>query len=327
LLGHDHHHDHDHDHDHHGHGHDHGHGHAHGEGHAHARGGEKKRLYAALFLTGTILVAEAVGGILSHSLALLSDAGHMLTDLSALLLTLFAMTFAMRPADHRRSYGFYRLEILAALANGLVLLALAGFIVYEAVGSFMHPHEVHTGLMLVIACVALVVNLIGASILHGAHSLNVRAAYLHVLADTLSSVAVIIGAIVMWIWPAATQVDPTISCLISLFIVFSALRLLRDAVNILLEAVPHGVDPARVESDIGKLPGVREVHDLHIWTITSGMFALSAHIVVESSPDSPCSLHDALISEVQRLLERDHRIMHSTLQIESQDHEHVSAIH
>ena len=313
-----------HDHDDHG---GHGHGHAHGEGHAHARFGEKRRLWVAICLTGTILVAEAVGGVVSHSLALLSDAGHMLTDLSALLLTLFAMTFATRPADMRRSYGFYRLEILAALGNGLLLLGLSTFIVYEAVGRFVHPTLVHTNIMLPVAAVGLVANVIGVYVLHGAHSLNVRAAYLHVLADTLSSIAVIIGGVIMWVWPAATEVDPAVSCLISAFIIFSALRLLRDAVNILLEAVPHGVDPARVESDIGKLPGVREVHDLHIWTITSGMFALSAHIVVETAPEAPCALHDALIAEVQRLLERDHRIMHSTIQIESQDHEHVSAIH
>jgi len=257
----------------------------------------------------------------SHSLALLSDAGYMLTDLSALLLTLFAMTFAMRPADPRRSYGFYRLEILAALANGLVLLALSGFIIYEAVGRFVHPHEVHTQIMLIIAGIALAVNLVGAYILHGAHSLNVRAAYLHVLADTLSSFAVIVGGVIMWIWPGATEVDPSISCLISLFIIFSALKLLRDAVNILLEAVPHGVDPARVESDIGKLPGVREVHDLHIWGMSTTETALTAHLVMpEGHPG------DAALSAIARDLDERFGIDHATLQIELADSAEICAL-
>ena len=280
-----------------------------------------------MVLTGTILVAEAVGGIVSGSLSLLSDAGHMLTDLSAQIISLLALVFATRPPDERRSYGFHRLEILAALLNGLVLLVLAGYLVYSAIRRGVGGAAVDTHVMLPVAIVGLVANLIGVFLLRGARSLNVRSAYLHVLSDALASLAVIIGGVIMWLTNGMYVLDAVLACLIALLILVSSYRLLRDAIDVLLEAVPKGLDPSRVRADIHGVPGVREVHDLHIWTITSGVISLSAHIVVDAPEGAPCSMHDALIQNVQRLLEKKHKILHSTLQVESAGHEHVSDIH
>jgi len=336
ALTHDHGH-HGHGHDHHDHPHDHGHeGHDHGphgddHGHAHAtleaRPSERRRLTAVIALTATILVAEAVGGILSGSLALLSDAGHMLTDLSAQVISLLALIFAARPPDERRSYGFHRLEILAALLNGLVLMVLAGYLVYQAVRRGIGGAPVDTHVMLPVAAIGLVANGVGLYLLRGARSLNVRSAYLHVLSDTLASLAVIIGGVVMLLVQGAYVIDAILASLIAVLILVSSYRLLRDAVDVLLEAVPRGLDPQRVRADILLLPGVREVHDLHIWTITSGIISMSAHVVVDAEPGSSCEGHDRLIQDVQRLLEKRFEIMHSTLQIESASHQHVSSIH
>lgn len=304
--------------------------HPHGAGkhphdHAHDRTQDRRRLTLTLALTGTILVAELIGGFVARSLALLSDAGHMVTDLSAQLLSLLALLFAARPADARRTYGYYRLEILAALANGVVLVVLAGFIMYEAIQRVGSPTEVRTGILIWIASIGLATNLVAAVVLHGARSLNVRGAYLHILFDGLSSLAVVIGALVMHFTDGLYVLDPILGIAIAILVLLGAYRLIREATDVLLEAVPAGIDLEQVRREVQALEGIEDVHDLHIWTITSGMFAMSAHIVVHSG--AKVTDNDALLTRVKELLHRNHRITHSTLQIESTDYEHVAHVH
>jgi cobalt-zinc-cadmium efflux system protein len=289
----------------------------HDHAHGHDRKSERGRLALTLVATTIILVAEVVGGLLSHSLALLSDAGHMLSDVVAQALSLAAMFIAVRPPDARRSYGWHRVEILAALLNGLTLFALSGWILWSGWLRLRAPVEVHTGMMLVVAGVGLVANVIGAWLLHGAQSLNARSAYLHILTDLLSSVAVVLAGGIMYFARGLYWVDPLLSMLIGVFILYSAYRLIREAVDVLLETVPRGIDLGGVSRAIVDLGGVAAVHDLHIWTITSGLYALSAHLVI-GPPNQP----DELIRKVNVMLRRDYSIAHTTLQIESEDADH-----
>jgi cobalt-zinc-cadmium efflux system protein len=319
---------------HHEHGHGHEHEHEHEEleiadvrlahHHTHARSLDRRRLIGALVLTTVILVAEVLGGVLSRSLALLSDAGHVLTDLSAQLLSLLALVFASRPADARRTYGYYRLEILAALANGVFLIGLSAVLIYEAIGRFASPEPVKAGLMLAVAAGGLVANLVAAYLLHGAHTLNVRGAYLHVLSDTLASVAVVVGGLIMAWRRGLYLLDPILSLGIAVVVIISAVRLLREATEVLLEAVPAGVDLEQVREEVLACGGVLDVHDLHVWTISSGMHALSAHVVVK---DSHAEGSDAVLTQVKEALLRRYSIAHSTIQIESEDYEHVGHVH
>jgi cobalt-zinc-cadmium efflux system protein len=324
--------------------HGHHHGHDHGPGHDHdhppyrsmkapgavdhkaehreGRNRERNRLIIVTALTALILVAEVIGGLMSGSLALLSDAGHMLSDVAAQVLSLLALAIAARPADDKRTYGYYRIEILAALANGLALLGLSGWILWSAWGRLRGgPQEIHTTLMIAVAAIGLVANLICAWLLHDAKSLNVRGAYLHILLDSLSSLAVVAGGAVMALLHGSYLIDPILSIAIGLFVIYSAYRLVRDAVDVLLETAPSHLDTGGVCKAIAACAGVRDVHDLHIWSITSGMYALSAHVVVDSA-----DLHrnDTVLSEIQALLLRDFHISHSTIQIESHEYEHVS---
>ncbi|EPX57433.1 Cobalt-zinc-cadmium resistance protein CzcD [Cystobacter fuscus DSM 2262] len=319
----------------------HDHDHSHGEGcggHGHGHGQpprppppslkeerrkDRNRLLVALALTGTIAVAEAVGGWLTRSLALLSDAGHMLTDISALGLSLLALWFSGKPADQKKTYGYYRMEILSALLNGVLLLVITVGIVLEAWERFRSPTEVNLGPMAVVATVGLIANLLALNFLHHTHSMNVRGAFLHVLGDTLSSVGVLVGAGVMWLtgWYV---VDPLISVLISVVIVVGAVRLVRDAVDVLLEAVPAHVDMPQVKELLLKVQGVRDVHDLHVWTIASGMYALSAHLVVA---DPKVSNNDDILSAVKHELLERFKIDHTTIQIESETYAHVGEVH
>ncbi|WP_047858135.1 cation diffusion facilitator family transporter [Archangium gephyra] len=318
-----------------GHDHDHAHGEA-CEGHGHGkpakrlhpslkeeRRKDRTRLLFALVLTGTIAVAEAVGGYLTNSLALMSDAGHMLTDVSALGLSLLALWFSGKPADLKKTYGYYRMEILSALLNGVLLLGITGFILVEAWERVRAPAEVKLGPMAVVATVGLVANLGALGFLHRSHSMNVRGAFLHVLGDALSSVGVLIGAGVMYLtgW---YMVDPLISVLISVVIVVGALRLVRDAVDVLLEAVPSHVDLSVVKELLLKVEGVRDVHDLHVWTIASGMHALSAHLVVQDP--MVCNNDDILTAAKHELFER-FGIDHTTIQIESETYAHQGEVH
>ena len=301
-----------------GHGHDH-HDHDHRHDHAEGRHGDRKRVAAALVVTITILVAEAVGGWLTHSLALLSDAGHMLSDVVGLALSLAALAIAARPADARRTYGWHRVEILAALGNGLALTVLSLIILWEGWRRLHAPVEVHTTLMIPIAGLGFVVNSVGVWLLHGSQSLNVKGAYLHILGDTMSSLTVLVGGTIMYLSHGMYWLDPALSMVIGLFILYSSWALIRDAVDVLLEAVPRDVDLAAVTHAIDGMPIVVAVHDLHVWTITSGLLALSAHVVVRQADAAE---RDAFINDVKRVLAERYKISHTTLQIESESYDH-----
>jgi cobalt-zinc-cadmium efflux system protein len=325
----------EHAHDRPGHGHDHDHGHDHGHGHAgHSHGPragrhreerkrDRGRLWIALVISGTIAVAEAVGGWWTGSLALLSDAGHMLGDVSALGLSLLALWFGGRPADVKRTYGYYRLEILSALLNGFLLLLITAFILYEAWERLRNPRPVELGLMSVIAGVGLVANLLSLYVLGHTHSLNVRGAFLHVLGDTLSSVGVLVAAAVMALtgWYA---IDPLVSVGISVVIVISSLRLVREAVDVLLEAVPAHVDMEAIRQILLDVEQVKAVHDLHVWTISSGMYALSAHVVVA---DPLVCDNDVILSAAKHALLERYGIDHTTIQIEGESFAHAGEVH
>ena len=278
------------------------------------RARDTRRMAAALVLTCVIAVVEAVGGWLTGSLALLSDAGHMWTDVSALGLALLAAWFAGRPANRKRTYGYVRLEILSALINGVLLLAITVFIVIEALERLKEPAPVKLGAMALVAAIGLGANLLSMGFLRSGHSLNTRSAFLHVLGDALSSLGVLLAAGVMaltgWAW-----VDPVISIGISAVIVVGAWRVLREAVDVLLETVPPHVDMDGVVRALGSIPRVCAVHDLHIWTVGSGMVALSAHLVVDEP--SACE-NDTILVAAKRALVEQFGIDHSTLQIESQ---------
>ena len=295
----------------HGHGHEHaGHAHA-GHGHAHHHRGERG-LRWVLALTSTFMVAEFVGGLLSNSLALLADAAHMLTDVGAIGLSLFALWFARRPPTAGKTYGWARIEILAALLNAATLLVLAGFIFVEASRRFSEPVAVRGGLMLAVAAGGLAVNVIAAALLHrsAGESLNVRGAYLHVLGDLLGSVGAIIAAMLILTtgWTAA---DPLISIFVGVLILISGWKLLRESVDILLEAVPAHIDMTEVQRAIDEIPGVDNVHDLHVWTVTSGFLAMSGHAVVTTPGD-----HTRVLSEIHRLMVQRFGIQHVTVQLE-----------
>lgn len=298
-------------------------GHTHGS----AGGAHRGRLLAVLAVTATIFVVEVIGGLVSGSLALLADAGHMLTDVAGITLALLALHFAARPATLRRTFGYYRLEILAAVVNALVLLAVAGYILIEAVRRLADPPEVDSGLVLVVAVAGLVANSVSLALLHAGqgHSLNIRGAYLEVLGDLLGSVAVIVAAVVITLtgWQLA---DPLASLAIGLLILPRTWLLLRDAVDVLLEATPRGVDLTAVRSHITSTPGVVDVHDLHVWTITSGMPVLSAHVVLDD-----VALADGgggqVLDRLCACLAGHFAVEHCTFQFEAAghaDHEHAS---
>jgi cobalt-zinc-cadmium efflux system protein len=251
----------------------------------------------------------------------------MATDAGALLLSFVACTLASRPADSRRTYGFHRLEVLSALANGAMLFLVAGYLLYEAWLRLRHPVPIRTGLMLGVAIVGLVGNLAGIWLLHGQKSLNVSGAYLHLLTDTLSSVAVIAGAVVMAVAKGAWIIDPILGGLIGLAVLWGAGTLMRDAVHVLLEGTPPHIDLDRLAQDLERLDGVEEVHDLHVWTIASGMHALSAHVVVAAATLQAAGGNDAVLRRVKEYLLARHAITHTTVQVESEDYVHVGEVH
>src|SRR5262245_2754533 len=309
---------HAHQHSHSDHAHDHARRHAHphahlgGHHHDHMRGASQRTLLIVLALTFGYMLAEAIGGYLANSLALLSDAGHMLTDVAALTLSLFAIRFASRPATPRKTYGFYRLEILAALANGVTLIVLSILICVEAYNRLRHPEVVAGWTLIWISTGGLAVNLISAWLLSHAHdeNLNIRGALLHVLGDLLGSVAAI-AAGVMIIWRGWTWADPLFSVAISFLIIYSSWRLVADAVNVLLEGTPSHINAAAVEEAMRTVGGVRAVHDLHIWTITSGRHAVTAHVVINDARESY-----RILREVREMLAERFALTHSTIQVE-----------
>jgi cobalt-zinc-cadmium efflux system protein len=292
-----------------------------GSGHSHAsdvRANRKHgKLIVALVLTSVYMLAEAVGGWLSNSLALIADAGHMLTDVAALSLTLFAFWFASRPATSRKTYGYYRLEILAAFINGVVLVVLSIWVIYEAFLRWQSPPAVRGLQLTVIATGGLVVNVIVAKLLHSEHKhdLNMRGAFLHVIGDLLGSVAAIAAGVLIlafgWLWA-----DAVCSILISIVIIYGAWRLVSEAVNVLLEGTPRHIDLASVESVMRETEGVTGIQDLHVWTISSGIEALSAHI----NHDETVS-HSDLLAAVRDRLNENFGIDHLTIQMEKTDHE------
>jgi cobalt-zinc-cadmium efflux system protein len=262
-------------------------------------------------------VAEVVGGLWTNSLALLADAGHMFSDAAALGLSFFALWIAEKPPDARRTYGYYRTEILAALANGAALVAVAVLILIEAYARFFNTPEVLGAPMMAIAFGGLAVNLLSLAILSSARdaSLNLRGAWLHVLSDSLGSVGAISAGVLIWAF-RWYWVDPAISALIGLLIVYSSWRLLTESVSVLMESAPRAVDVDMVRDALFGVPGVHSVHDLHVWTITSGMDSLSAHVVVaDGHPAVP------LLTEIRRLLASRFGIHHVTIQIEPENFE------
>ena len=256
-------------------------GHTHGQG-VTATGTHRRRLVVVLVITLSVVGAQVVGGLISGSLALLADAGHMLTDAAGVGIALIAATLAGRPATDARTYGLQRAEILAALANAVLLGALAVWVIVEAVQRWGSPPDVATGPMLIVAVVGALANLVSLRVLRGGHtaSLNVRGAYLEVLGDLVGSVAVIVAGLVILV-TGYTRADVIASIAIGLFILPRAWSLLREVLDVLLEATPRGIDLAQVRAHIRAVPGVVDVHDLHAWTITSGVPVLSAHVVVD----------------------------------------------
>lgn len=291
--------------------HDHDHAHSHAEPHAHAVG--TRRLALALGVTSLLLVAEVVGGLLSNSMALLADAGHMLTDVGALALSLFVAWFSRQPATPKKTYGYLRWEILAALINGAALLMLSGWILFEAFARIRTPEPVGGGLMLGVAIAGLAANALSAWLLHGSHgqSLNMRGAYLHVLSDLLGSVAVIIAALAVqfWGWLLA---DPIASIAVTLLIIRGAWRLVHEAVDVLLESSPAHIDVESVRDAMSGVRGVTAVHDLHVWTLTSGVVAMSAHAIAPSMGE-----HSRVLADLHEAVGR-FGIRHTTIQLEGE---------
>ncbi len=286
-----------------------------GHGHSHTPASKnKKRLVIVLALTTTYLIAEVVGGLLTHSLALLADAGHMLTDVAGLGLALMGIQFAERPATPERTYGFYRVEILAALTNGVVLIGISLYILYEAYERFRNPPEVQSGAMLVVATVGLLINLVGIYLLRAAskESLNMKGAYYEVFSDLLTSIGVIAAALIM-LTTGWYYADPLISAGIGLFILPRTWLLLRDAVGVLLEGTPTDVNLAALREAIKDVAGVADVHDLHVWSLTSGVNAMSVHAVLADH-----GLHDEVLAGVQKKVTSEFKIAHATVQVECQ---------
>ncbi len=275
----------------------------------------RRSLVLALGLTTTFLVAEVIGAFVSGSLALLADAAHMLTDAGGLALALFAIWFAARPPSASKTYGYLRTEVLAALINAVVLLLLAVYILYEAYQRLFEPPEVLSTPMLIVAIVGLAVNLISMRLLAAGseESLNLKGAYFEVLADMLGSIGVIISALII-MFTGWTLADPIIGAAIGVFIVPRTWTLLKHSVNILLEGTPVGFELDKLEKVLRALPDVVDVHDLHVWTITSGVDAMSGHLVVVDGADE-----QAVLVAARELLHEDFGIEHSTIQIETAD--------
>lgn len=284
------------------------------EQHEHAHSITGTKLRNAFLLTALILVVELVGGLLSNSLALLSDAGHVLTDIIALGLAWFATVQATKPANARKTFGYHRTGILAALANAITLILIVGAIAYEAVQRFQHPETVTPWLMFVSAAVGIVVNLyIGFGLQkEGDENLNVRAAVLHVFGDVGASVAVVVSGVIILLtgWYPA---DPLLSLFIAALIARGAWKVLRETLDILMEATPKDLNVAQMVRDVVRIPGILDVHDLHVWTITGGMNALSAHIQVQDQPLSAC---DSVLTQINHILQDRYKIAHTTIQFE-----------
>ncbi len=297
-----------------------------GSGHSHgaSAGQNEKPLWIALALTSLFLTAELVGGILTNSLELISDAAHMFTDAAALAISLIAIRIGRRPADGKRTFGYYRFEILAAALNAMLLFMVALYILYEAYERLQSPPDIQSGTMLVIAAIGLVVNLISMRLLSAGKdsSLNMKGAYLEVWSDMLGSIGVIVGAVVIrytgWGW-----VDSVIAVGIGLWVLPRTWVLLRESMNVLLEGVPEGVGIAEISTAISSRPGVASIHDLHVWSISSGKTSLSVHVVATDAPIK----WPALIGSVREMLAKEFEIHHTTVQVEDSPCEQSGDLH
>lgn len=297
------------------HGHHHGHHH-----HGINREGNKKGLTIALIITFSIMIMEFVGGLITNSLALLSDAGHMLSDSSSLLLSLIAFWFAAKPPSANKTYGYYRFEILAAFFNGITLFVMAGWIIYEAYGRFFEPPIVSSGTMIWIASIGLIANLLSAYFLmkkgNVEENVNVKSAYLHVIGDALGSLGAIVAGLVMLFfeWYIA---DPIISVIVALLILKSAWGVLKTTIHILMEGTPITIDQKKVKEVLLSIEGVKDIHDLHIWTITSGLDSLTCHVLIKDGVDEQDILQQAI-----KQIETNFGITHTTIQVEKSDLQH-----
>ncbi len=286
--------------------------HQHAHGHAHGRQSRTSALAWTLALVLAYTVAEVVGGLLSGSLALLADAGHMVSDAAALALTLVAIRFARKAPTPERTYGHHRAEILAALVNGATMMAIAVFIFIEAYHRLRQPAEIAGGLMLVVAAGGLVVNLSGLWLLRGSHAddLNVRGAWLHVLGDALGSFQALVAGALVWAY-GWTWADPIASVLIAVLVIGSSWALVRQSVGVLMEGTPEHIQLGELRAALEEIPDVREIHDLHVWSITSGFVSLSAHAIVTETADAV-----AVLKASERVLVERFQIRHTTIQID-----------
>ncbi len=297
----------------HNHGHSRGHDHGHEHGH-HAHGSNLRRVMIALVLTGTFMVVEIIGGIISGSLALLADAGHMLTDTMALALAAMAFHVSKRPPDGKLTYGYQRFQILAAFVNGLSLLAIVGWILFEAVSRFINPRDILGETMLVVAAAGLVVNLISFAVLHTGdrENLNISGAALHVAGDLLGSVAAIVAAIVI-IYTGWTLIDPLLSIAVAGLILRSAWSLVKRSAHVLLEGAPEWLDvDAMQQRIVANVPGVGEIHHVHIWGLTPQQLMLTMHMSLGGPVDSQSDV----IRRVKSFLQQEYGIGHSTIELE-----------
>ncbi|NEX77450.1 cation transporter [Bacillus thermocopriae] len=298
---------------HHHHGHSHGHHHGHSHGHAHTS--NKKALLSSFILIASFMVVEVIGGLLTNSLALLSDAGHMLSDAAALGLSFFAIKLGEKQVSQEKTYGYKRFEIIAAALNGLTLILISIYILYEAIVRFFHPPEIQSMGMLMISVTGLLVNIVAAWILMSGdkdENLNVRSAFLHVLGDMLGSFGAIIASlfIMFFDWGIA---DPIASIIVAVLILISGYRVTKDSFHVLMEGAPTQIDMNQVKAALGRIPFVKEVHDLHIWTITSGYPVLSCHITIADEAQ-----HDEILAQSQKILHDEFHIEHSTIQVEKE---------
>src|SRR3972149_5954532 len=287
--------------------HDHSHEHVH-------RGVEKKRLTMVAVLTGSMMVVEGIGGYVTNSLALLSDAFHMLTHFGALMISLSAIIIATRFQSEDKTFGYWRAEILTALLNGVTLVPIVGYILYESYQRYMHPEPIRDTIMIAVAFVGLIVNIVSALALWGVgkEDINIRGAFLHMIGDTLSSVAVIIAGLIIhftnWV-----VVDPIASVVISIMILIWSAGLIYESVHVLLESVPKGIRVDEVERRIKAVSGVKDVHDIHIWQITSGMYSLTCHVIVRNMNISEAQ---GILEQIQTTLDKQFHITHANIQFE-----------
>jgi len=287
----------------------------------------QRNLLIALFITAIVMIAEIIGGLLANSLALLSDAGHMLTDILALGLSLVAMRFAQKPPTPSKTFGFHRLEILAAFFNGMLLFFISFYIFYEAYHRMLHPEEIKGLFMLVVACIGLLANGIGIMLLRkSAHtSLNVKSAFFHIVGDTISSGGVIVGGLII-LYTGWYLVDPLIGIFIGILILRGAYALIMESIDIFLEATPKDINVDEMLDELRKIKGVKDVHHLHLWTITSGINAMSAHVLID---DLLISSSEYILKEIKSVLHNKYCIEHSTIQFECKScgdgllHDHV----